>query len=544
VALTPQGEARRLSGKISPFRAILAAHSLAMHNRLTRELGRLGAWVVIVFVGFFGFALVLPFAGVMGTVGFYVGGRVPRAVPLAILSVLLGLFSFVGGIVSGILGGAKQLTWETYRTYPVRHRTVFGAELIAGLGDPIALSIVLTIFVTLAGAGIAQPRMLPALLVIFVEAVIGVMVMNLLIASLAAALVKRLRVALGALALALWLGAAIGAMFPKVKRGGGQSPLSMDEVIAVGKIMEKASRYLPTSSAVRSLADVLEGRWLSAALDHVPMIATLLVLSVIVARLLIREMDASRTEGEGSGKLWSFTHPVMGVARLQWTTLLDSQLGRFGLVVPLITVVLVRGPFAQLAGVGVGQSAWAVPGAFVYLSLVTNRFQLNQFGLDGHGVKSLLLLPIAPRDLLVGKAIGLGLYQGVQGLLLCLFFSLIQKPSNTELAAGALMGGCLFFTQNAVGWRTSVAMPKRLPRRGIRSQSAPVLVALLALALSVVCGAIFGGTFMLCGWFAPSMLVPIMSIFLLLCVGVHGRLLPSAAAFLHARRDTIVQSLG
>ncbi|MEO6417972.1 MAG: hypothetical protein ABIP39_01095 [Polyangiaceae bacterium] len=500
--------------------------------------------MIVVFVGFFGLALVLPFLLAMGTIGFYVGGRIPRPVPMAILTVLLGLFSFVGGVVSGVLGGAKQLTWETYKTYPVRHRTIFGAELIAGLGDPIALSIVLTIFVTLAGVAVAQPRTIPVLLVMFVEATVGVMVMNLLIASLAAALVRRLRVALGALALAMWMAAAIGAMFPKVTRGGGQSPVTMDEVIAAGKVIEKISRYLPTAGVVRSLADAIEGSWLYAALHHLPMLGTLLVLSVIVARLLAREADSSHDEGEGSSKLWSFENPVMGVARLQWATLLDSQLGRFGLVVPLITVVIIRGPFAQIAGLSAAQGIFAVPGAFVYLSLVTNRFQLNQFGLDGHGVKSLLLLPIAPRDLLVGKALGLGVYQGVQGVLLCICLALIQHPTNTELIAGVLMGGCLFFTQNAVGWRTSVAMPKRLPRRGIRSQSAPVMVALLALALSLACGTVFGGTFMLCGWFAPSMLIPIMAVLFLVSIAVHRRQLPLAASFLQARRETIVQSVG
>ena len=40
-----------------------------------------------------------------------------------------------GTNIGGMLGGARQLTWEAYRAFPVSFRTLFVAETLASLSD-------------------------------------------------------------------------------------------------------------------------------------------------------------------------------------------------------------------------------------------------------------------------------------------------------------------------------------------------------------------------------------------------------------------------
>ena len=57
---------------------------------------------------------------------------------------------------------------------------------------------------------------------------------------------------------------------------------------------------------------------------------------------------------------------------------------------PLITIVLVRGPMAEL----IPGRGWTAPIAFGYAALAGTNLLFNQFGLDRHGVKVLFLLPV------------------------------------------------------------------------------------------------------------------------------------------------------
>ena len=176
-----------------------------------------------------------------------------------------------------------------------------------------------------------------------------------------------------------------------------------------------------------------------------------------------------------------------------------SQLGRFAFLMPVMTLVLIKGPFAQFRG----QSLWAVPAAFAYLSLVGNNVVLNQFGLDRHGIKTLLLLPVSARDLLKGKLLGMAAHQGLQALLLVALLAVFGGAGPAPLLAGALLLGCVFLAQSAVGQWTSVWAPRPMAMDSLKNSNMPFAVGMLSLATSGLWTGLFGGIYALAAWLAP-----------------------------------------
>jgi len=225
---------------------------------------------------------------------------------------------------------------------------------------------------------------------------------------------------------------------------------------------------------------------------------------------------------------------------LQIATIVGSRIGQFGFFIPLIVVVLIRGPLAHATG----REVWAVPAAFTYLSLGGNQFQLNQFGLDGHGIKSLLLLPIRPHDLFRGKTLGLAAYQGAQAVILILLLAVLHHPAVLQVASGILLWASIFLIQNTVGRFTSVWMPRMLARKSVRGDATPLALVLVGLGLSVVCGGVLGGIWSACVVWAPSALLPVLAGLFVAFAAGNALLLKRASSLFRTHRERLLSALG
>ncbi|WP_243323879.1 hypothetical protein [Geothrix sp. SG200] len=535
---------------VGAFRALLAAHGQATWNRSARELGRQGAWILALVVGILAaFAAVGLILG-GGALGWLLGGRLDRPVAVTILGAVLAFFGFGGGLIGGVLGGARELAWEAYRGFPLRLRTLYLAELTAGLVDMLPLTMGLALTGLLLGLGLAAPRTLLLVPLVLLETLLMMLALQLLVGGLASALVKRLRVALTALAVLAWLGSTL--MSPGLsKRGPGAAarpaarPLQaaqVEKVQALGRGAARVLGALPTDAAARSLAQARTGHWGAALALHLYPLALLALVMVLGARLMAREANgtAAAPQTRGPHRLWSFRHPAEGLGRLHFQTIMRSHLGRFAFLMPLMTVVLLKGPFAQFKA----NPLWTVPAAFAYLSLVANNFVFNQFGLDRHGVKGLLLLPVGPEDLLKGKLLGLAAHQGLQALVLAGLLMLLDHAGPIPLLGGILLMGCIFLAQTAVGQWTSTWAPRPMAMDSLKNNSMPFALGLLSMGTSAVWAGLFGGAYALLAWISPRLLVPGMALLFGLVLTAHLLLLPAAAAALDRRREKLVEALG
>jgi hypothetical protein len=528
---------------VSPFRALFTAHLQETWNRSAKEMGQAGTWVMALVAILVAFLLAGPMLLGTGALGYMLAGKLDQARVQTILGGLLAFLCLLGGGVGGIIEGTRQLEWEAYRGFPLKVRTLYFAEMLSGLGDLLPLVLSLALLGLLGGLGIGLPRALPLAALAFIEALLALLAIQILVSGLAAALVKRLRLALLLVGLLAWLLPAFAA------RQGASLPASsmppevqIARLEALGHALERLLALLPTHAIARSLAKAQAGAWLQALRLHLYPLGTLLLLMMGGAHLLVREMEPPKVKRgpRGQARLWSFRTPALGLGRLHFQTIMGSQLGKFAFVIPLVTIVLLKGPFAQTHHA----SVWSLPVAFAYLSMVGASLSFNQFGLDRHGVKALLLLPIPSEDLLMGKLWGAALHQGLQVLLLVGLLVALNHPDPLHLLASLLLMGCLFLVQNAVGQWTSAWMPRPMLPNSMKSNRLPFPVAMISLFGATLWSAFFIGGFALLAWLAPAWLVPGMAVLFGLVLLGHQALLPHAAAFLDRRREVLVDHLG
>ncbi len=536
---------------LSPIRAVLSAHFQATWNRSARELGKSGRWAMLLVMGLVAVLGGLPALGISAVAGYALGANFNHQTAPLILGGALALGAVLVGAISGIMGGTKELQWESYRVYPLSLRQIFAAELVAGIGDPWPLLASLSALALCLGLSVAHPSLLPFSLLLWLQTVLWMLLTQHFVGSLAAALMKRMKLALVLFGVVFWMLSVLTTMLPKYSAPNSGAHLStvltperIAQIKQAGNVALACLSALPSTHSARSLSEALHGAWFSALLHQLAPIALLLLALTLQARQMEREADPQTMElkpaNKGAEKLWSFHGPAAGVAKLHWKTLMGSHLGRFGLLMPIMTVVLLKGPFSHIRG----QASWAIPGAFGYLALAGSQMQYNQFGLDGHGVKSLLLLPIRSRDILLGKLSGLAMYQGLQAGLLLLLIALLMHPSPNELLAGLCLGGCFFFVQMALGHWTSSWLPRAMPRDSLKSGTMPMPVVFIGMGISIVNFGLFGGTFMLCAWKAPILLLPVMALLLSGCALVYRHLMPTFEAYFDARREKLLEALG
>jgi hypothetical protein len=410
----------------------------------------------------------------------------------------------------------------------VRPVTLFLAELFAGFGDVVTLAMSVTLISTCGAAGLAYPPMLPGMLLLGVESVLLLLSIQLLVGALADRLVRRLRFAIGASFGLAWLMSS----FFGTRLMGAQS-VELEKVKATGLRMLELSQLLPATQAIEAMHG-------GPKVGLLPGVLVLAVVTALAFVLLWRERELSTPEVvTEQGKPWSFRHPRLGVARLQWVTLLGSIQGRFAFAMPLITIGVIKGPFSQISH----RTDWMVPSAFIYMSLAANGLGFNQFGLDGHGVKTLFLLPLSERTILEGKQLGFALWQSIQALLLVGLLALLQRPPPAELAAGLLLFVSFALVQHAVGQRTSVWFPRKLVR-GMKSGAMPLPVVLLGLAVTFGGSAVLGGSYWVLQHFAPPFLVPGMALATLVALVVSRPVLAANAEYLKRNRERIIDAVG
>jgi len=529
---------------VSPVRALLTAHFQASLARSTKELSRQGVWALVLLVAVIGVFVALPAGFGLFMAGFALGPRLggpERETAVLVLGGVLALVVGVGGVLGGLLGGAKKLNWEQYRVYPLHPLRLLGAELVAGLGDVLVAGLALGLGMLGLGLAVARPALLPLLGLLVGTHLLLILSLQLLLGSLAQRLAKRLRGVVWALLTTVWLGSMLlGQLAPR--KGHPVNPLLAQAAQAVADHALGVLRALPTTAAVEGLDAAVQGQVGRALLLQLYPLGLALLCALGAAKLLEREQEAlapEPTSGPGE-RLWSFRGPAEGLARLQFRTLMSSHHGKFGFLMPVMTVVLIRGPLAQVSG----PSAWALPGAFAYLAFFGNQFQFNQFGLDGHGVKGLFLLPLGPRDLLAGKLRGFAFYQGLQALLLVALMVPLFRPSPVELLASLAMATSFFLVQSAVGSFTSSWMPRRIDRRSLKNNQMPLPLVLAAMGASLACTLVFGGAYALLRHFAPAFLLPGMAALAGLSWLGHRALRPEAEAYLERRREVIVEAVG
>ncbi|HTL97426.1 MAG TPA: hypothetical protein VL181_01355 [Holophagaceae bacterium] len=532
---------------VSPVRALLISHFQTGLNRSMREMGRKGAIALALFGLVMAVFTLLPLTAGLGIAGWALGNHIQEPWGPAALGAAYSAAAIGGGLMGGILGGSKSLDWERLRGFPLRKGQIFAAELVAGLGDLLALLIALGLASLTAGLILAAPLRAPVALLLLLGSLVTLLAVQLLIGGLASALLRHLKTALFVLLGLVWAASVFMGSLGADRHAKAPAPLariqSMDEArlktLVAG--LRVAAEALPATQSAHGLSDANLAK---AAARQLPLLAFAALLAWLAAGLLWREAakdGQTLAVSAGQARLWTFSKPAYGLARLQWRTLMGSMIGRFAFLVPIIAVVLIKGPMARAGG----SALWAVPGAFIYLAFTASQLLFNLFGLDQGAVKGLLLLPIAPKDLLLGKSLGYGIFLGLQGAMLAMLLALVGGDGlAAQLPAGLLLFTACIFAMGTVGLWSSVAMPRPMSRKKLNNSGMPLAAILLSMGTSLGCAALFGGLFALLAWLAPAWLLPGMALAAGAMLLVFRAGLELGAAYLAKHRERLVERLG
>jgi len=534
---------------ISPTRALLISHFQTGWNRALREMGRNGAVGMVIAAVSIGFFALFPMTAGLGLAGFALGRHLDQAWAPAAVGAIFTAMALGGGLLGGILGGAKTLDWERLRGFPLKRMEIFAAELAAGVGDLLSLMFTVAMGSFALGLLIAVPARAIFLVLLLVASLLVLLSVQLLVGGLATALLRHLKTALFVLLGLVWIGSvAMGSFGPKhsarAKTEAARVQVETPDEAKVRALVLKLQAAAAVLPATQSALGLQDPNLLRASLRQLPMLALAALLAWLAARLLWREsiLDGqSLVVSAGQAKVWTFGRPAHGLARLQWRTLMGSMIGRFAFLIPVIAVVLIKGPMARAGGT----AFWAVPGAFVYLAFGAAQLLFNIFGLDQGAVKGLLLLPIAPKELLYGKSLGYGIFMGLQGALLALLMALFGgRDLAAQIPAGLLLFAACVLAMGTVGLWSSIAMPRPLSRKRLNNSGMPLPMILLSMGTSLGCAGLFGGIFALLAWLAPLWLLPGMALLALGMLFLFRAGLTFSAGYLGRQRERLVERLG
>ena len=533
----------------SPIRALLVSHAQAAYNRSIREMGRNGTIAMVVAVISLGLFGLIPITLGMIFAGWSLGHVLHNEWAPAVVGAIYTLLALGGGLMGGVLGGAKSLDWERLRGFPLSRRQIFSAELMAGLGDLLPLLLALGLGSFTLGLIIAQPFRAPVALVLLAGSVLVLLTTQLLVGGLATRLLRHLKTALFVCLGLIWIGSVFaGSLSPHHARKAKLStavttpqPITEARVREIVTVLRKSAEFLPATQSAHGLSDA---NLLLAGLRQLPLFLLAGLMAWLAATLLWREsfQDAqSLTITAAQAKVWTFSRPAHGIARLQWRTLTGSMIGRFAFLIPILAVVIIKGPLANAGGT----QLWAVPGAFMYLSLSGTQLVFNMFGLDQGAVKGILLLPITPKELLLGKCLGYGLFLGLQGVILSLLLALVGAPALApQMPAGLMLYAACTLAMLCIGLWSSVAMPRPLSRKRLNNSGMPMVMILISMGSSLGCAAVFGGLFAGLAWLAPRWLFLGMLLAAAAMVLVFRAALEVASTYFTRHRERLVERLG
>ena len=523
---------------VSPFRALAVAHVHSTWNRLRKQTGSTGLVVFLLFLAFLGVASIMPLLVGLGSLGYLAGAQLGEkdATRIAgVTSLVFTLLTVIAGLLSGLSSGSRQLPWETLKVFPVRDRTLFGAELFAGAGEAITAVELLALLCAGVGLSIGAPIAAPLFAVLFVTHAIALLSLQQLSGSIAQRLTRRLKAMLIVLPVAA---IALPSLVPAIlKRTENTDVGSLGDRVAVW------TRWLPARAVLDGARGLVTGEATAASLSWAALapLVTMMVIVVVAYQLVSRERPQLLDTDTGPAmKRWTFQSQTWGIARLTWEALSQSLPGRFGLMMPLITIVLIRGPVAELGAL----RGWTAPVAFGYAALAGTNLLFNQFGLDRHGVKVLFLLPLEPLSLLRGKMIGFAGWQGLQAGLLLVLLVLTGHRDPVELLVGLLLYACVFLILAMVGQFSSIWQPRPLRKNGMRASQPPLLVVLLMFGTLLTAGGLLYGVTFGVRTFFPGWELPVLLVIGLVLVAMLFPVLAFNALFLERTREKLVEVLG
>ena len=535
------------------IRLVAALRWRILRNSLRKRNNRLDL-IGLIFTGVFASVLVvgLSFAFYAGAYAFISQGRFEQ---MALL--FWGIFLFWQLFPVFVAGFGANFEFRTLLRFPLTLHAFYVIGLAYGLADFSALASVSWLLAMTAGATVAKPGVLPAMLLIVAIFMLLNVTIERLIGSWLERLLARRRTRELFLGLFVLSMVSLNFLSPLMQRYGASVRLAF-----LGLLPYVA--WFPPSLAGRALAAVIRlepaGFLLSAAL--------LLVYLVLFSALLWRRFAAqyrgeelsetaaparatvrpAMAKDDGPDRLSLLSPQVAAIVRKEFRYLTRNGLAYFTLLMPPLLILIFSMNFSRrhptVGGKGVSAEMF-FPGMMAYLILILMAPAYNSFAYEGRGIQTYFTAPVRFRDVFLGKNFMLVSILSLEiALSLAMLTWRVGWPSAHMLVATC---AAIIFTvvgQLTIANWSSITFPRRMEFGQMRGQRQSGMAVLVAFGSQLLMGGISAVILFTGNWTGNPWLPAEAFVFLAaVAVGGYFASLDALSKLAETRKEVLIEAL-
>jgi ABC-2 type transport system permease protein len=540
-------------GLLEQIRLIAGLRWRILRNSLRKKNNRLDL-IGLIFAGVFGSVLVfgLCFAFYAGAYAFLSNGHAGWMAAL-----FWGIFVFWQGFPIFVAGFGASFEFQTLLRFPLSLSAFYVIGLAYGLADFSAIASLCWLLAMTAGATVAKPGVLPAMLLIVAMFVLFNVTLERLIGSWLQKLLSRRRtreIFLGLFVLSM---ISLNFVTPLFQRyGAAARPVLL-------RLLPYIS-WLPPSLAGRAIAAVSQLQPAGFFLGSGGLLLYMLIVSVFMWRRFgaqYRGEELSETaapsrvvirytarKDEGADGLSLLSPQVAAVVRKEFRYLTRNGFTFLSLLMPPLLVLLFSSQFAgkhptvPIKAVSVDTF---FPGMMAYLILILMAPAYNSFAYEGRGIQTFFTAPVRFRDVFLGKNLMLIAVLAFEfALAMGMLTWRLGLPSTPRLVATL---AAIVFTvvgQLTIANWSSLNFPRKLEfgKMGGRSQSG--MAVLIAFGSQIILGGCSGVIFFMGRWTGePWLPAEAFAVLAAAAVGGYVASLDPLTQLAEKKKETLIEAL-
>jgi hypothetical protein len=541
------------TGLFEQIRLIAGLRWRILRNSLRKKNNRLDL-IGLIFAGIGGAVLAfgLCFAFYAGAYEFLSKGHAGWMAAL-----FWGIFVFWQGFPIFVAGFGASFEFKTLLRFPLNLRAFYIIGLAYGLSDFSALASLCWLLAMTAGATVAKPGILPAMILISSVFVLFNVTLERLIGSWLEKLLSRRRSRELFIGLFLLSMVSLNFVMPLVQRYGTTGrPVLL-------RLLPYFS-WLPPSLAGRAIAAVAQLQPAGFLVG-----AGVLLLYVFLVSLLMWRRFAAQYRGEelsetaapvqasvrhtakkdeGADGLSLLSPQVAAVVRKEFRYLTRNGFSFFTLLMPPLLVLIFTSQFAgkhpTVPIKGISAETF-FPGMMAYLILILMAPAYNSFAFEGRGIQTFFTAPVRFREVFLGKNLVLAAVLAFEfALAMGMLTWRLGLPSTPRLVATL---AAIVFTvvgQLTIANWSSLNFPRKLEFGKMGGQSQSGMAVLVAFGSQIILGGCSGVIFFMGRWTGePWLPAEAFAVLVAAAVGGYVASLDPLTQLAEKKKETLIEVL-
>ena len=510
--------------------------------------------VGMIFAGVFAalFVLGICFAFFFGAYSFLSGGH-----EAWIAFLFWGIFLFWQLVPIFTAGFGAGFEFRTLLRFPLSLRAFYVIGLAYGLSDFAAIASTCWLIAMIIGASVANPSVLPAMLLISALFLLMNITLERMIGSWLERVLARRRSREIFFAVFILFAVSVQFLNPLLQRYGRSAQPWVKQLLPYLSVF-------PPSLAGQAIAGAAQSNSMDVLLGVAGISAYALLFSVFLwmrfatqyrgeelsetaapVRAVVRPV--SRTAGQSDG-LRLLTPQVAAVLRKEFRYLTRNSFAFFLLIMPPVFVLLFTTQFAgrhPTATRHAVSTEFFFPGMMAYLILILMAPAYNSFAYDGKGIQTFFTSPLSFREVFLGKnLLQAGMLAFELSLSMAAFSYLVGLPSLPVLAA--TLAAIVFNVtgQLAIANWSSLCFPRKLNFGQMRGQRQSGMAVLVSFGTQILLGGISAPILFMSRWTGDKWLPTEVFAFLAAAaIAGYSSSLNPLAVLAEKKKETLIDAL-